>query len=486
MAPRHKKHSCSPSPPPPALDRLEQLLQGQQQHQQQHSLLDARDRSFCRLLVTTAERRLGQIDAVLERCYSRKKTSKLEARVQAVLRIGAVQLLFLDTAPHAAVKETVDVLWLLQSSSSSSSPQQHQKQIKFVNAILRRLSREGAALLERHTRLTDNAAPWLVDEWNRTWGESVTQGILRAAMTETPRCLSIRKNNNNNNNSAIAVVADCFLDGATEILSQGSVRVLQPPAGPVSSWPLYDEGAWWMQDVSATIPAMALRRELIVKQSSRQQQQQQLHDDPNESSSSILPLRVVDLCAAPGGKTAQLFDYGFQVTAVETSIRRCKRLRENMERLQMDWDVVVADGTEYIPTTTKQPVAGVLVDVPCTATGTASKRPDVLRRDANITSLLDVQYRLACHAADKILQPGGILVYATCSLLKQESEDQVARILARETGAKLQAIPFVPGEIPGFDNAIDEDGNMRVIPGTLPGSLSLCDGFYVAKLKRVD
>jgi 16S rRNA (cytosine967-C5)-methyltransferase len=158
-----------------------------------------------------------------------------------------------------------------------------------------------------------------------------------------------------------------------------------------------------------------------------------------------------------------------------------------MNRMHMRWDVVVADGCEWTPSNTL--VDAVLVDVPCTATGTGSKRPDVLRRPADYTDLLAVQQALSCHAADAIVKVGGYLVYATCSLLKQESEDQVARLLDRSTTdptvAQLQTVAFEKGEIPGFDDAIDENGWIRVLPGMLRGSLSQCDGFFVARLQRV-
>ena len=434
--------------------------------------LSTRDRAFCRAVVTTAERRMGQLDAVISHCQTkqprkRKRPNATDNLIQAVLRVGAVQLLFLDVSPHAAVKETVDVLRMKHKQVREHIPE---SKIKFVNAILRRISREKDQLIAQVGRLEDNAAPWLVEEWKQAWGEEATDGILSAAMQETPRCLSVLgyiPSSAGESNSVVQAVAADF--DQAEILPQGSVRIPNPPSGAISSWPGYVEGSWWLQDLAATIPAIALELELS-----------------KGGSQPIDGMHVVDLCAAPGGKTAQLSSFGFgKITAVEVSTRRCKRLKENMERLNMEWDIVVADGTEWVPDY-ESPVAGVLVDAPCTATGTGSKRPDVLRRDPDYSSLLAVQYDLACHAADEILQPGGVLIYATCSLLKQESEDQVAKLLRRDEGAKLECVPFLPGEIPGFDKAIDENGYMRVIPGMLPHSVGQCDGFFVAKLVRTE
>jgi 16S rRNA (cytosine967-C5)-methyltransferase len=149
--------------------------------------------------------------------------------------------------------------------------------------------------------------------------------------------------------------------------------------------------------------------------------------------------------------------------------------------------VCIEDGSKWLPNDDSQ-IHGVLVDVPCSATGTGSKRPDVLRRDKDLGNLLEVQEKLAQHCADNILTSGSIMVYATCSILKQESEDQVNKLLERGRngeGAVLETVPFRLGEIPGFDEAIDNNGWLRVLPGTLPGSLSSCDGFFVARLRRL-
>lgn len=453
-----------------AVDRLETNVQ--------YMALLPRDRSFARLLVTTTERRLGQIDAILRYCQNIKskprRMNALDAFIEAVLRIGAVQILFLQTAPYAAVMETVEVL---RQSKEIHVPQ---SKINYVHAILRRLSNEGIELLTNTTDVTLNASPWLVKAWNETWGDVATNRILNAAMEESPRCLTVNVNqpyNNNNYNNIdctnqsssaqeqIAYVASLF-DNA-EILPQGSIRIVNPPPAMISTWPLYKEGLWWCQDPSATIPAIALYQALS-----------------DRGTKSVETMQVIDLCAAPGGKTAQLSNYNFaSITAIEISAKRSKRLVDNMQRLRHNWNIVVADGCEYIPS---QLVDGVLVDVPCTATGTGSKRPDVLRRDSDLTELLQIQQTLVRHVADKMIRVGGIIVYATCSLLKQESEDQVTQLLAREDSSiKLETLPFQKGEIPGFDDAIDANGWIRVLPGALEGGLGQCDGFFVARLQRI-
>jgi 16S rRNA (cytosine967-C5)-methyltransferase len=452
-----------------------QLLESNPGYKQ---LDDQRHRSFARLLVSTVERRMGQIDKILSLyadVYPPKK-GKNSSLVQACLRVGAAQLLFLDIADYAAVKETVDILkkW---NGPRNKVPE---PLIKFVNAILRNIGRDGPELLDTSTSESDNVAPWLIKMWHDTWGEENTSKLISQAMREPHIDLSIKLSPYLIEEDQILELErwrDMMGDDAM-ILPHGSIRVGSGMGGSVANWPHYADGNWWVQDASSTLPALALRKALI-----------------NQYGSASLPdLHVVDMCAAPGGKTAQLLSFGLgHVTAVEANARRCRRLDENLERLKLKehCTVVVSEGQKWTPdddSETHGPVSGILVDVPCSATGTGSRRPDVLRRDANLGNLLDTQNVLATHCADNILAMHGIMVYATCSLLALESEDQVRKLLARgdtQGEAVMKTVPFKPGEIPGFDNAIDENGWLRVLPGVLEGDLSSCDGFFVARLQKV-
>ena len=409
-----------------SVDRLE--------NHHQYDSLSTRDRAFARLLVSTTERRNGQIDAILNHCL--RKSMPKRSMVPSILRIGICQLVFLDVAPHAACGETVEAL--------KEFPRVPQAHISLANAILRRVSREGAAMLDK-TDVLENVDEWLREAWVQDWGVEATQRIVEAAMEESPRCLTVKQGHS----------VDELED--VELLPQGSVRVLSPPPGSLVNWPGYQDGIWWLQDPSATLPARVLCSLL----------------SPGSN--------VVDLCSAPGGKTAQLIDDGHKVTAVEVSKRRVGTLKQNLHRLGMECEIVVKDGKDYVP---EELVQGVLLDAPCSATGTGSKRPDILRRDSEMEDLLQTQFDLATHAIDDILSPGGMLVYATCSLLKRESEDQVERLLSREVGAKVENVPILPEEVPGFEDSIDANGWVRVLPGT--NGISNSDGFFVARLKRVD
>ena len=146
--------------------------------------------------------------------------------------------------------------------------------------------------------------------------------------------------------------------------------------------------------------------------------------------------------------------------------------------------ITVEDGNKWCPPEGPETIDGILLDVPCTATGTASRRPDVLRRDNDLGDILQTQDNLITHCVENLLAPGGIMVYSTCSLLRRESESQVEKLLTRYGSTKLKPLPFTKGEIPGFDEAIDDAGNLRVIPGWMPGNLSFCDGFYVARFQK--
>lgn len=433
--------------------------------------LDQRDRSFARFLVAETERRMGQIDKVLQvfprNPNSIKRKQKSDALVEACLRLGACQILFAEVPSYAAVKETVEVLRMIPFIKVS------EPKIKFVNAILRKIDREGQALLKEHSSVTDNITPWLLSAWKNDWGDDRAQIIAEASMTQPPVFLSVKyppQSSDNDRQNTLMEICNTF-GGNTQVLPHGSIRVDHELSGAVSEWPLYHEGVWWVQDAAASLPAIALHSAL-----SKQVGQTAVGD-----------MHVVDLCAAPGGKSAQLVSLGFHhVSAIELSPRRSRRLIENLGRLQMHdkCTVHVQDGTEWLPDPGSDTIHGVILDVPCSATGTGSKRPDVLRRDEDISDLKQVQEKLANHCAENLLKPGGVMVYATCSTLKQESEEQVHKLLQKFAG-QLETVPFENGEIIGFDDAIDANGWMRVLPGALGGVLAGCDGFFLARLKRI-
>ena len=354
--------------------------------------------------------------------------------------------------------------------------------IKFVNAVLRRVGRDGIEMLEKHTTAAQNIAPWLVEEWRKDWGEENTMKICEEMFVEPHTDLTVNFGLwDMSAETKLTELENLRTDFGSEaiILPNYSIRTGSEMKGAVTSWPHFDEGKWWVQDVSSTLPAIALYNALT------------------REGNDISQFNVVDMCSAPGGKTAQLISAGFgHVTAVEANSRRCRRLEENLKRLgfQDKCTVVVAEGQNWNGLETSinrmnNEIAAILLDVPCSATGTGSRRPDVLRRSNDLGNLLETQQAITNHCVDNLLTNGSIMIYATCSLLKRESEDQVQKLLSRgnpdENKAVMKTVPFIPGEMNGFDAAIDENGWLRVLPGVLDGNLKSCDGFFVARLEKI-
>jgi 16S rRNA (cytosine967-C5)-methyltransferase len=392
--------------------------------------LPARDRAFARLLVATVLRRLGQIDAMIAHCLE-KPLPPRAAATQDLLRMGLAQLLFLRTPPHAAVATTVDLAEARGFLSYKG----------LVNAVLRRLSQEGAALMAAQDEGRVNVPSWLWRNWSEAYGEATARAIALAHLHEAPLDISVRSDPELWRERLDAV-----------LLPTGSLR--RQGGGAIASLPGYHEAAWWVQDAAAALPAKLLR--------------------------NIAGEVVLDLCAAPGGKTAQLVAAGAHVVALDRSPRRVERLNANLARLKLPAETRVADAIQWRP---EHPVRFVLLDAPCTATGAIRRHPDVphLKTPDDVIRLAGVQERLL-HAAIEMLAPGGVLVYCTCSLEPQEGKQQVERLLAR--GAPVKRSPVDPAEIGGLRDCISAEGDLRTLPCYLSEQEGL-DGFFAARLIRV-
>jgi 16S rRNA (cytosine967-C5)-methyltransferase len=343
-----------------------------------------------------------------------------------VLRLGAAGLLLLDTPPHAAVATAVAL-----ARSRGLAPF-----AGLVNAVLRRVAAGGAASLEDFDGPRLDTPAWL---WS-SWGP-LARPIAEAHQREAPLDLTPKPG------------AGLPLDA--EALPTGSLRL--PPGTRVTDLPGYGEGSFWVQDAAAALPARLLGAR------------------PGE--------QVADLCAAPGGKTAQLALSGAEVTAVERDAGRLARLRGNLARLRLEAALVEADALAWselggVPGS----FDAVLLDAPCTATGTIRRHPDVprLRRPKDVETLAGTQRRLLAAAA-RLLRPGGRLVYAVCSLQPEEGPAQVGRLDA----AALVPDPIRPGEIPGLPEAVTPEGWLRTHPGLWPERGGM-DGFFAARFRRPD
>jgi 16S rRNA (cytosine967-C5)-methyltransferase len=409
--------------------------------------LEARDRAFARLLVASTVRRLGQIDAMIKQCLERP-IPRAGRMAQHILRIGTAQLMFLGTPAHAAVSAAVD-------HAETAKLTAHKK---LINAVLRRISREGEAMRDAQDAARLNTPDWLWRSWVGAYGEETARAIATAHLAEPPLDIILMPG------EPAGQWAE-RLDAT--VLPTGALRRAADLSGAIADLPGYDDGRWWVQDAAAALPAKLLLNALA----------------------KVKAAQVADLCAAPGGKTAQLAAAlgklpGTRVIALDVNATRLDRLRQNLSRLHLAAETRQADAGEWKPA---QPLDGVLLDAPCSATGTIRRHPDIARskRADDIAKLGPVQDRLLANAL-AMLKPGGVLVYAVCSLEAEEGPKRISALLAANPG--LERLPISPVEVGGLEALITKRGDLRSLPSqaAAPGNLALggFDGFYAARLRK--
>ncbi|HLX15931.1 MAG TPA: transcription antitermination factor NusB [Bradyrhizobium sp.] len=415
---------------------LDEQLDGAAAHPGLKNLSD-RDRALMRRLVATILRRLGTLGHILSRLLDRGVPTDAP-RAQSALLIGAAQILWMDVPDHAAVDLSVR---LVQSDRRAA------KYAGLVNAVLRRCAREGQPLIEEVKSQTLDVPPWLMARWVANYGDAVARDIAAAIGQEPSLDMTVKSDPEQ---WATRLHGETLPTGSVRTLLQGSVTML----------PGFSEGHWWVQDAAAAIPARLF--------------------------GNVTGKKIVDLCAAPGGKTAQLVHAGARVTAVDRSPSRMARLRDNLARLKLDAELVVADGAEWLDRNHDGNFDGILIDAPCTSTGTIRRHPDIgwLRQESDIAPLAAAQKRLLQKAV-ALLRPGGTLVYCTCSLEPEEGEQVVSTFLKSESA--IQREPIEAGEVAGLSEIVTAEGDLRTLPCHLPHQdprLGGFDGFYVARLAR--
>jgi 16S rRNA (cytosine967-C5)-methyltransferase len=385
--------------------------------------LAPRDRAFARALFLAALRHLGPVDRLL----AGKLTREPPEAVRNILRLGATQALFMGAAPHAAVATSVDLAASRRDTRAFRG---------LVNAVLRGLLRDAPP----PPAATDYAPPWLLARWTAAYGAREAEAIAALIPAEPPTDLSPRDPDD------IAALAG---DLQASILPGGSLR--SSLRGDVAGWPGYAEGRWWVQDAAAAIPARLL------------------HVKAGETA--------LDLCAAPGGKALQLAAAGASVVALDRSAARLERLRQNFARMGLSAEVVAADAADWPD---DRRFDAVLLDAPCSATGTFRRHPDVLwaARPGDVAALSQVQTRLLDSAARRV-RPGGRLVYTVCTLEPEEGEAQVAFFLASHPEMALDPVAIGEGGAPAA--SVLADGTLRILPHHADGGL---DGFFVARFRR--
>lgn len=394
----------------------------------QRAKLDARDRGFVDSLTAVTLGKLGLLDAVIARFVDRPPRGKAGTMALNALRLGAAQLLFMEIPAHAAAAATVS---LMDKGAAQSLK-------GLVNAVLRRIAVDGKAALAA-VDPTRALPAWAKDRWVKAYGNAAASQIAELLGDRPPLDLSVK---------ADAAGWAEKLGGLA--LPGGTIRLQSH--GAVPDLPGFAEGAWWVQDAAAALPARLLRA------------------GPQD--------RALDLCAAPGGKTAQLAACGAQVTALEISPKRLARLRENLARLNLQAETLEADASSWLAA---EPFARVLLDAPCSATGTIRKHPELLqiKTPSDWAELPALQDRLLDNAAS-LTAPGGMLVYAVCSLEPEEGPERAAAFLARHSAFTTMAI--TPEEIPGFEPAITPEGWLRSLP--FHGPDGGADGFFIARFNR--
>ena len=414
---------------------LDEQLTGKAAHPGLATLPD-RDRALMRRLTATVLRRLGTLRHLIGG-FLDKGFPTDAPRVETILMIGAVQLLWLDVPDHAAVDLSVR---LAQADRRAA------RYAGLVNAVLRKVAQARDGLkIDSAKRDTPE---WLMARWVKSYGKDNARAIAAMNGEEPALDLTVKSDPER---WAEKVHGRVLPTGTVRTLAHGSVALL----------PGFHEGAWWVQDAAAALPVRLL--------------------------GDVRGLRVADLCAAPGGKTAQLALAGARVTAVDRSAQRLARLTENLARLNLKADTVAADVLEWQPDGALAPFDAVLLDAPCSSTGTIRRHPDIpwLKGGDGLDVLASLQQRLLDRAVE-LTKAGGTLVYCVCSLEPEEGEQQIAALLARDN--RVTRKPVVADEVFGHAEFISAAGDLRTLPLHLPdaeprwGGL---DGFYAARLSRI-
>ena len=391
------------------------------------SALAPRDRAFSYNLVATTLRRLGQIDDLIDSCLETPLPDKARA-ARTILRLGAAQLLFMNVSAYAAVDTSVGLAQTRRQGAYK----------KLINAILRRLGREGAEMISAQDAQRRNTPDWLWEVWSKAYGEDLTRRITNAHLSQPPLDITVKSNPE----------AEAAKLGGM-LLPTGSIRLKDNPG--VESLPGYNQGDWWVQDTAATLPVKLFPH--------------------------LEGQRIVDLCAAPGGKTAQMAAAGAHVTAIDRSEKRLRLLQENMGRLSLDVSCILEDAVGWRP---RHSCDGVLIDAPCSATGTLRRHPDIqwVKSPNDVRGVAKIQLALL-KASVEMVRTGGTIIFATCSLQPEEGPLLIQEFL--DSVANVRRDPLDNDARFSIPDMITTDGDLRTFPHFLSDHGGM-DGFFAARL----
>lgn len=408
----------------------------------QYLALETRDRALVRAILLTALRNYGDLQETI-RSFTEKPLPEGASGLRNILTAGMAQILFLDVPDHSAVDLAV---------AAAQTDPRSRRFANLANALLRRTAREKEALLQRFAENSVRAPDWFARRLDDIYGEETARLIDARHKSEAPVDITLK-------GAEQAKAAEWAEKLGAVVLPTGSLRLAGQTAAIVELEG-YADGAWWVQDTAAALPAK-LFGDLAGK-------------------------RAADICAAPGGKTAQLADAGANVTALDLSKNRLKRLDQNMERLGLGarCTTVVSDLFKFKP---DEPFDAVLLDAPCSSTGTVRRHPDVpfTKSMADIEKLADLQARMLDHAAS-LVATGGMLVFSNCSLDPLEGERVASEFI--ENHSEFETVPVKPDEVPGLGEAITADGFVRLTPANLDMEGEVAggaDGFFAARFRRL-
>lgn len=410
--------------------------------------LEKRDKAFVYLLINTSMRRQKQAKLIYN-YFANTGIKNRNRYLNSILTIASVQLIWLKIAPHAVLNNAVE-----QAKKYGGD-----KQSKLVNALLRNMLRNESEWINLIPDDSVNLPEWIFKSWSTLYGEQAVKEIVNLAMEPPPLDIIVSKKISEqekqklkselNGEEVLPNVFRCKFNGAIETL------------------PRYYDGIWWIQDAASQIPCNLLLTKI----------------PKHFINTTLTSLKVLDLCCAPGGKSAQLLDNDLDIVCIEKSELRSKRFNENMERLNFKSKMFIANAENYDPGF-KPDV--ILIDAPCSATGTIRRNPDIFIKPApkNLDDLIKIQDNILKNAS-KILNKNGIIMYITCSLQKIEGERRIEKFLLEQSNFSI--IPFYPIEYPMIESCISKEGFLRILPNNLNfGSddvINGSDGFFVSLLK---
>ena len=397
---------------------------------------------FYRSLAGGAIRRLGEINFYLKK-YIKKPLKTEQSHIKANLIIGATQIIYMRVPAYAAVNDSVEI-------AKKSSPHH----VKFINAVLRQLSRDFENNKLNKSNILMNIPIEIIDKWKNIFSEEQLIKIVNQHLVIPPALdISISPKEDIN---------EWKINLKGKILGSNNIRLINS-YGKINKIHGYDKGKWWIQDIAAQLPVKILLSK--IKKNTN----------------------VIDLCAAPGGKTAQLLTNNLKVTSLESNNKRTKILKENLNRLNLTTKLIVKDAAQYKP---EKLADAVLLDAPCTSSGTLRKNPDILWRlsykkgnyFSHMRSVIDIQRGLL-DSASKMLKSGGILIYSVCSLEKEEGENQIVDFIKKNS--KFIIDPIKESEIDITKKAITKEGFIKTLPffNSEEGGM---DGFFIARIIKIN